>query len=127
MPKAEQIDRALAFDLERGGSVGSAHGRYINLLQRDGRKIYFLSSNVTRENEFLYSVSIIEQAGLRRLVQASNRFSRVTSKACRLEMFLLNILKLTYQDTAFGTAVRLAKGRQRCQLGDPSSWVRSIK
>jgi hypothetical protein len=74
MPKAEQIDSALAFDLERGGSVGSAHGRYINLLQRDGRKIYFLSSNVTRENEFLYSVSIIEQAGLRRLVQASNRF-----------------------------------------------------
>jgi hypothetical protein len=83
MPEAEQIDRALALDLECGGSVGGTHGCYINLLYRIGRKIYFLSSNVTREFGFFYEVLMIGPAGLRRSVRANNRFL----KACRWEFF----------------------------------------
>jgi hypothetical protein len=83
MPEAEQIDRALAFDLERGGSVGGAHGCYINLLYMIGRKIYFLSGNLPRGFGFFYKVSIIGQAGLTRSVRLSNRLL----KAYRLEIF----------------------------------------
>jgi hypothetical protein len=87
VPETEQVNCALAFDLERGGSVGSAHGRDTDLLWGHSGKIYFLLSDVTSEFGFLYRVSIIGQAGSARSAQASNRFSRAASKAYRLEVF----------------------------------------
>lgn len=87
MPEAKQVNRALASDLKRGGSVSRAHGRDIDLLQMSRPKIYFLPSDVTREFGFLYRVSIRGQAGPTRLAQVFSRFLRVASKACRLEVF----------------------------------------
>lgn len=49
MPEADKVYSALAFDLECGGSVGGAHNKDKDLLRRNGSKIYFLPTDVTRE------------------------------------------------------------------------------
>ncbi len=66
MPEADKVYRALAFDLECGGSVGGAHDKDIDLLRRNGGKIYFLPTDVTREFGGLFRVSMIGQVGSER-------------------------------------------------------------
>ena len=89
MPEADKVYRALAFDLECGGSVGGAHDKDKDLLRRNGDKIYFLPNDVTREFGRLYRVSMIGRAGSERSAQASSRFSSVASNARRLKILEL--------------------------------------
>ena len=84
MPEADKVYRALAFDIECGGSVCGAHDKDIDLLQKNGSKIYFLLTDVARELGRSNRVSMIGQVGSARSAQAPSRFSIAASDARRL-------------------------------------------
>jgi hypothetical protein len=93
MPEADKVYRALTFDIECGGSVGGAHDKDIDLLRKNGGKIYFLSTDVTREFGRLYKDSMIGQVGPERSAQAPSRFTSVASNARRLK--ILGLTQIT--------------------------------
>ena len=73
MPEADKVYRALTFDIECGGSVCGAHDKDIDLLQKNGGKIYFLSTDVAREFGRSNRVSMFGQVGSERSAQAPSK------------------------------------------------------